>query len=130
MSTSPTRGMSYSLLADIVVVLHMAFVLFAVLGGVLALKWPKITWVHLPAALWAVLIEFAGWVCPLTPLENRLRILSGGGEYAGGFLEHYILPVLYPSEMTKELQAALGVFVIMINLAIYGVVFASRRRRR
>jgi hypothetical protein len=120
--------MFYSLLADIVVLLHMAFVLFAVLGGILVLGWPKAAWVHLPAALWAALIEFGGWFCPLTPLENRLRMLAGGREYAGGFLEHYVLPVLYPMRLTREVQVALGVLVIAVNLAIYGIVLTKRKR--
>jgi len=115
-----------------VVVLHLAFVLFAVLGGLLALKWRRVVWLHLPAALWAALIEFAGWFCPLTPLENWLRIESGGAAYRTGFIEHYILPVLYPAELTRELQILLGGLVLVFNLLVYAVVLRRlvRQRRR
>ncbi len=114
------------------VVLHLAFVLFAVLGGLLALKWRRVVWLHLPAALWAALIEFAGWFCPLTPLENWLRIESGGAAYRTGFIEHYILPVLYPAELTRELQILLGGLVLVFNLLVYAVVLRRlvRQRRR
>jgi uncharacterized membrane protein YhhN len=93
--------MLYRWLADLVVVLHFGFVLFVVGGGLLALRWPRLARVHLPTAVWGVLIEFGGWLCPLTPLENWLRRRSGGAGYAGGFVEHYVLPVLYPSGLTR-----------------------------
>lgn len=110
---------SYRLLADLTVVAHFVFVLFAVGGGLLVLRWRRVVWLHIPAAVWAALIEFYGWVCPLTPLENWLRVRSGASGYRGGFIEHYILPVLYPRALTRELQIVLGIFVLVVNLAIY-----------
>ena len=122
--------MIHRLLADLVVLVHLAFVVFAVAGAVLVLRWRWVAWVHLPAVVWAALIEFAGWICPLTPLENRLRTLSGGAGYRGGFIEHYILPVLYPSGLTRAVQIFLGSVVVVINLGIYSwlVIRAVRGR--
>lgn len=114
--------MLYRLLADFVVLAHSAFVLFVVLGGLLALRWPRAAWAHLPAALWGAGIEFLGGICPLTPLENHLRRLGGEAGYAGGFVEHYVLPVLYPTGLTRGVQLALGTFVVVLNLGIYGVI--------
>jgi hypothetical protein len=117
------------MLADLVVVAHFLFVLFVVLGGLLVLRWPKLAYVHLPIAVYGSLIEFVGWVCPLTPLEKRLRESAGQQGYEGGFVEHYILPVLYPSGLTRGVQLALGALVIAINLAVYTVVARQRRSR-
>ncbi len=123
--------MWYRLLAELVVVLHLAFVLFALLGGLLVLKWRRVAWGHLPAAGWAAMIEFRGWICPLTPLENWLRLRGGGSSYETGFVEHYILPVIYPADLTRELQVALGLIVVGINLALYTwLVWRLWRRRR
>ena len=122
--------MIYRLLADLIVLVHLAFVVFAVAGAVLVLRWRWVIWVHVPAVVWAALIEFAGWICPLTPLENRLRILSGGAGYRGGFIEHYVLPILYPSGLTRGVQVFLGSVVIVVNLGIYSwLVFRSTRAR-
>ena len=121
--------MIYGVLADLVVVVHLLFVAFAVLGGLLVLKWPRVAWFHLPAALWAALIEFANWPCPLTPLENRLRHLAGGAGYETGFIEHYLLPLLYPPGLSRGLQIGLGILVLMVNLAVYGWLFGRLRRR-
>lgn len=115
--------------ADLVVLLHFLFVLFVVLGGILVLRWPKLAYVHLPVALYGGLIEFVGWVCPLTPLEKRLRESAGLQGYEGGFVEHYILPVMYPAGLTRSVQLALGALVILINLAIYAVVVRQRSSR-
>lgn len=117
-------------LADLVVVVHFGFVLFAVLGALLVLRWRWVAWVHVPAAAWAALIEFAGWVCPLTPLENWLRVRGGGAGYRGGFVDHYILPILYPEGLTRGTQVTLGVLVLLLNLAIYGWLLYRRRERR
>jgi uncharacterized membrane protein YhhN len=117
-------------MADLVVLLHFAFVIFVVFGGLLVLRWPKVAYVHLPVAVYGVLIEFIGWVCPLTPLEKRLRESAGQEGYEGGFVEHYILPVLYPSGLTRGVQVALGALVILINLAIYAAIARGRRQRR
>ena len=114
--------------ADLVLVVHLAFVLFVVLGGLFVLRWPRAAWLHLPAVLWGAGIEFVGGICPLTPLEIHLRRLGGEAGYAGGFVEHYILPVLYPEALTREIQYVLGGLVVGLNLAIYAI--ALRRRAR
>jgi hypothetical protein len=119
----------YRLLADIVVLLHLGFVVFVVLGGLLALRWRAAAWVHLPAALWGAAIELAGWICPLTPLENELRRRGGESGYAGGFVEHYVLPVLYPPGLTRDTQLVLAALVVAVNVAVYTVVIARWRRR-
>ena len=119
--------MLYRLLADAVVVLHFAFVLFVVLGGLLALRWPRAAWFHLPAALWGAGIEFVQGICPLTPLENHLRRLGGDAGYAGGFVEHYVLPALYPAGLTRGVQLGLGLFVVGLNVGVYWVVWRRRR---
>jgi uncharacterized membrane protein YhhN len=119
----------YGLAADLVVVLHLAFVLFVVLGGLLALRWPRLAWIHLPVAAYGALIELVGWICPLTPLENWLRQAAGETGYQGGFVEHYLLPVLYPRAFTEGLQLTLGLLVILVNAAIYAAVLSRRRRR-
>jgi hypothetical protein len=115
--------MLYPVLADVVVAAHLAFVLFVVLGGFLVLRWRSFAWVHVPAVLWAALIEFAGWVCPLTPLENWLRATGGASAYSQGFIEHYILPVLYPAVLTRNLQITLGISVLILNLAVYAWIW-------
>ncbi len=114
------------MLADLVVVLHFLFVLFVIFGGLLVLRWPKVAYLHLPVAAYGALIELVGWVCPLTPLEKRLRESAGLEAYEGGFVEHYILPVLYPSGLTRGVQLVLGALVIGVNVVIYGII--SRRR--
>jgi hypothetical protein len=116
-------------MADLVVLLHFAFVIFVVLGGLLVLRWPKVAYLHLPVAAYGVLIEFIGWVCPLTPLEKQLRESAGQPGYEGGFVEHYILPVLYPAGLSRGVQLALGALVILINLTIYLVIARNRRAR-
>lgn len=108
------------------VLIHFAFVAFVVLGGFLVLRWPRIAWIHLPAAAWGAWIEFAGWICPLTPLEVRLRRLGGEAGYPGGFVEHYILPVLYPAGLTREVQIGLGLLVLVLNVVVYSVVWRRR----
>ncbi len=121
--------MSYRLMADIVVVIHFAFTIFVLLGGILAIWWRKVIWLHIPAAVWGALIEFAGWICPLTPLENRLRAKGGEAGYPGGFVEEYVLPVIYPAGLTREIQIILGIFVITINLVIYWKVYFKYKTR-
>ena len=111
--------MLYRFFANLVVVAHVAFILFAVLGGFLVIKWKRCAWIHVPAFLCASLIAFAGWICPLTPLENWLRERGGESGYSTGFIEHYIIPVLYPVALTRPLQIVLGLFVLSINLALY-----------
>lgn len=117
------------LAADLVVVVHLLFVLFVVLGGLLVLKWPRVAWVHVPVAVYGALIELVGWVCPLTPLENELRRSAGEAGYEGGFVEHYLLPVLYPATYTPTVQLVLGLLVIAINVTVYAIAFRRHRRR-
>ncbi|HLB36987.1 MAG TPA: DUF2784 domain-containing protein [Gemmatimonadales bacterium] len=118
--------MLYRLAADLLVVLHLAFVVFVVLGGFFALRWRQIAWAHVPAALWGAIIEFMGWVCPLTPLENHFRRLAGEGGYHGGFIEHYVIPALYPADYTLGLRIALGVMVVVLNGIAYWLYFSRR----
>ena len=120
--------MIYGLLADLVLALHALFVAFVVLGGLLALRWHRAAFVHVPCALWGAWVALAGWICPLTPLEVSLRQRSGEGGYAGGFLEQYLVPILYPGGLTRGIQIGLGVCVLVLNIAIYAAV--TRRWRR
>lgn len=121
--------MLFRILADLTVALHLAFIVFVVCGGFLALRWRKVVWIHLPAALWGAAIELGGWICPLTPLENRLRRQAGEIGYAGGFIEHYILPIVYPAGLTHEVQLVLAAIVIAVNAAAYTLVACARRQR-
>jgi hypothetical protein len=111
--------MFYRLAADAVVLLHLGFVLFVIAGALLAFRWRWMVLLHVPAVVWAALLEFRGWLCPLTPLELSLRAAGGEAGYSGGFVEQYLLPVLYPAELDSNLQLALGSFVIAINVALY-----------
>lgn len=122
--------MIYRLLADATLLVHFAYVLFVVLGGLLLFRWPGWAWLHVPAVIWAVLIELIGWTCPLTPLENHFRRLGGEAGYRGGFVAHYLLPLLYPSGYTRGVAVVLGVGVFVINLVIYTLVWRRRRRGR
>jgi hypothetical protein len=115
-----------SLLADFVLVIHLAYVLFVVLGGLWVVKRRKAAWLHVPAVLWAAVVEYAGWICPLTPIENWLRMKAGKTGYQGDFLERYLAPVLYPDNLTRETQLILGTLVVAINVLIYGYVFLKR----
>ena len=119
--------MAYRILADFVVVVHSGFVLFVVLGGILALRWRSAMWIHLPSAFWGVLVEVAGWTCPLTPLENWLRDAGEEAGYTGGFVEHYLLSILYPARLTRNLQMALGLVVLAVNVPVYWRVFSRAR---
>ncbi len=111
--------MVYSYLADFIVLLHAFFVLFVLLGGFLVLWKSFMAWYHIPAVFWAASIEFFGWICPLTPLENMLRAKGGDTGYATGFVEHYILPILYPAALTRKMQIGLGIIVLGVNIAVY-----------
>jgi hypothetical protein len=122
--------MRYLALADAVLVLHLAFILFVVLGAFLVLRRRSLMWLHLPAVIWGALIEFAGWICPLTPLEIWLRAQGGDRGYSGGFIEHYLGALIYPEGLTRELQWLLGAFVLAINAAIYLRVWRSRPKAR
>lgn len=120
--------MGYGLLADLVVTLHLAFVVFTVLGGVLVLRWRWVSWLHLPAAIWGGFVEVTGRVCPLTPLENWLRGAGGDSAYKGDFIEHYLIPIVYPPSLTREVQLALGALLVVVNGAIYMTVWRRRTR--
>ena len=122
--------MFYRFAADVVVLIHLAFVLFVVFGALMALRWPRVILLHLPAAIWGALIEFQGLICPLTPLENRLRILGGQAGYTGGFVEHYLMPLLYPSGLTRTVQLTLGAVVVTVNGLLYALVWFKWRRAR
>lgn len=122
--------MGYRLLADCIVVVHVAFVAFVVLGGLLALRWPKAAWVHLPAAAWGVFVEYSGIICPLTPLEVALRARGNQAGYTGGFIEHYLIPAIYPAGLTRHLQYVLGSLALALNVAVYVVAIRRRRRAR
>jgi hypothetical protein len=115
------------LLADAVLFLHLAFVLFVLFGGLLALKWRSAIWFHLPAAAWGAFIEFSGWICPLTPLENWLRRQGGETGYPGDFLSQYLLAILYPEALTPQIQIVLGTVVLAANLTIYGWLWRTQR---
>lgn len=121
--------MIYRVLADATVVLHFAFVAFVAAGGLLVLRRPRLAWVHLPCAAYGALVEFFRWTCPLTPLENHLRRLGGQAGYAGGFVERYLLPVVYPEPFPLWMSAALGAAVVAVNGAIYATLLARARRR-
>jgi hypothetical protein len=120
--------MLYRLFADAVLLLHLLFVLFVVAGGLLALRWRWMPWLHLPALAWGATVEFTGWICPLTPLENALRAAGGEAGFAGGFIDHYLLPLLYPAALTPQVQWLLGSALLIFNLAVYGVVWRRRLR--
>jgi len=113
-------------LADVVLVLHVLFVAFAVLGGLLAFRRPAVMWAHLPALAWGVTVEFTGWICPLTPLENVLRRAGGEAGYAGGMIEHYLLPLLYPEALTRETQWVLGGGLLAFNVLVYALLLRRR----
>jgi hypothetical protein len=109
----------HQLLADLVLVVHLAFVVFVLCGGLLVLKWRWIAWLHLPAALWGAIVEFTGWICPLTPLENWLRAQGGETSFNSDFIAQYLLPILYPGDLTRGIQLLFGTVVVVLNAAIY-----------
>lgn len=122
--------MIYRVLADGVFLVHVAFIVFVVLGGFVVLRWPRVALVHLPVAAWGALIEFGGWVCPLTPLENHFRILGGQQPYTGGFIAHYLGPIVYPEGLTRGVQVGIGAGVLVLNGALYLLVLLRWRRAR
>ena len=122
--------MLYRVAADGVLALHLAFVLFALLGGFLVLRRVGLAWLHLPAVAWAAFVEFSGRICPLTPLEGALRQAAGDAGYAGDFLEHYLLAMIYPEGLTHDVQIILGVTVVIVNVAIYTLILRRSSLRR
>jgi Protein of Unknown function (DUF2784) len=117
----------YGRLADALLVVHGAFVVFVIGGGALVAHWPALAWVHLPAALWGAAIEFAGFVCPLTPIEQAWRRAAGSGVYRGGFIEHYVTAAIYPSGLTRGTQIMLGLLVVGVNGWVYWRLWHRRR---
>ncbi len=122
--------MVYRALADLILVLHLAFIVFVVAGGLLALRWRWAPLVHLPAALWGVFVEVSGRVCPLTPLENALDRAAGASGYSGGFIEHYLVSAIYPSLLSHPVQLVLGGLVVLANALVYSVVWQRHRSAR
>ena len=122
--------MIYSLLADAVMLVHLSFVVFAVAGGLLVLKWLRLAWLHIPAVCWAIWIEYSGFICPLTPLEQSLRQRAGEASYSGGFITHYLGPVLYPEGLTREMQWWIAAFVLVLNLVVYLLVFIAWKKKK
>ena len=120
--------MTARLAADALVLLHAGFIVFAVFGGLLTFAGRRWMWLHLPAASWAATVVIMGWICPLTPWEQRLRAAAGQQGYSGGFIEHYLLAAIYPEGLTRTVQVALGVAVVGFNLVVYGLLIRSRRR--
>lgn len=120
----------YRFLADFVVVIHLVFVIFVVMGSITTIWWRWVLWIHVPAVLWAVWIEISSGICPLTPLENWLRLKTGRGGYQGDFVENYFLPVLYPAGLTRNMQILLGALVIFINVALYGYIFFQHKSKK
>jgi len=115
-------------LADAVVVVHLAFIVFVVGGGAAVIAWPRVAWLHLPAVAWAAYVEFTSTICPLTPLENGMRASAGDAGYQGGFVEHYVLPIIYPPGLTPHVQTILGIIVIAVNVFFYGIAWRRARR--
>ncbi|MGF1759360.1 DUF2784 domain-containing protein [Photobacterium sagamiensis] len=122
--------MIYRILADLVVIVHLLFIIFALLGGLLAIVRSYLVFVHLPAVIWVFVISFKGWICPLTPLENQLRNAAGSEGYTGGFIEHYIIPIIYPSALNFNLQIVFGLVAVVINIGIYSFVYYKLMTRQ
>jgi hypothetical protein len=122
--------MLYRLLAEALVAFHFLFVLFVIAGGFVVLRWRWTMWLHLPAAAWGIFVEMTGTLCPLTPLENNFRAWGGEGGYEGGFIEHYIRPVLYPEGLTSGAQIVLGCLIVLINVICYSGLYYQRQRTR
>lgn len=120
----------YAVFADIVLLVHLLFIVFVVAGAFLVLRWPRLAWVHLPAAIWGAVVEFTGWICPLTPLENRFRLLSGRSAYGGSFVDRYLLPLLYPPGLDMNMQFILGTIVLLVNAGVYLVLWRRIRKHR
>ena len=118
------------LITDFLVVVHFLFIAFVVFGAFLVFKWWWFSLLHIPSVLWAVLLELKGWVCPLTPLEHYFRQMAGSNDYKGGFIDHYIVAIVYPEGLTRDMQVALGFIVLAINLAIYTLIYLRQRSRK
>lgn len=122
-------AMPFQLAGDMVVFIHLLFIVFVILGGFLVLRWPKLIYLHVPAAMWGAMIELQGWICPLTPLEDHFRQAAGHGSRPGGFIDHYIIPLVYPPGLTREGQILLGLLVVAVNIVIYGFLLSRKQRK-
>ena len=122
--------MIYSFLADLLVVFHLVFILYVMAGALLIFKWPKTLWLNMPACFWGMTVEITGWICPLTPWEIQLRRLAGEEGYTGSFIEHYLIPIIYPSGLTREVQMVLGGTVLIVNLCLYTLILIKKRKRK
>ena len=122
--------MPYALLADLMLLLHVGFILFVVMGGVLVLLRPRLAWLHLPAAAWGAAVELRGWFCPLTDLENHWRLLAGRPGYDSSFIDRYLTPLIYPDGLTRDTQIVFGLIVLTINLGVYGYLPWKKRTAR
>lgn len=123
-------SMLYRGLADLVVIVHFTFIVYAVLGGLVVLRWNWTAVLHIPVVLWGVLLETFGWICPLTPLENELRAAAGLAGYSSSFIDHYLLPIVYPENLTRAIQWLLGMLLLLVNCVVYGVVIYKFRRSK
>jgi hypothetical protein len=121
--------MLYGWLANLILLAHLTFIVFVALGGVVVLRWPRLAWLHLPCVVWGVMVELLGWVCPLTPWENHFRRLAGQAGYEGDFIQHYLLAAIYPDGLTRNVQIMLGLALVVINLAFYGLLLCRARSR-
>lgn len=121
--------MFWRMAADALVVIHLGFILFVMLGGLLLLRWPRLIWLHVPAVAWGVIVECLHLGCPLTPWENQLRRMAGQAGYEGGFIEHYLIPLIYPAELTPAIQLWLGAIVVLVNAAVYAWLIGRWRRK-
>lgn len=121
-------SMPYALLANLVLLVHLAFILFVALGGLAVLRWPRLAWLHLPCVAWGVTVELMGWYCPLTPLENHYLRLAGAQSYEGDFIQHYLLAAIYPDGLTRQAQTVIGLAALLVNTLIYGWLLIRRRR--
>lgn len=118
----------YNLLADVIVLAHFLFIAFVICGGLLVIRWPRVAFVHLPAAIWGAVVEIFGWVCPLTPLENNFRLLSGNRSYSGDFIARYLIPLIYPGNLTTTIQQLFGGMVITVNMIIYTIAVRKHKK--
>ncbi|MBI3148926.1 MAG: DUF2784 domain-containing protein [Betaproteobacteria bacterium] len=122
--------MVYSLLADLVLLLHLAFIVLVLLGGLAVWRWPRLGWLHVPAAAWGVWVELTHGLCPLTPLENALRRQAGEAGVEGDFITHYLSALIYPQGLSQELQTWFGLAALALNLSVYGALLWQGRRKR
>ncbi|MDH4319106.1 MAG: DUF2784 domain-containing protein [Desulfobulbaceae bacterium] len=118
-----------SFIADLLVILHFSFIIFVVFGGLPTLKWPSLAILHIPSVIWGALLEFYGWMCPLTHLEQHFRRSASDSGYQGGFIQHYLIPIIYPHDLTREVQLGLGLAVVFLNLFIYSAHILKKQSK-